>query len=104
MSFEAITEITRAETDAKAAVASAEAKARQMLADAENAGKASIEAACSKADGELSELRRKADEKAMTEASGLSNAMENKKAALRVKAEAKLEKAAALVVERIVNS
>ena len=104
MSFEAITEITRAETDAKAAVASAEAKARQMLADAENAGKASMEAARAKAEGELAELRRLADEKALTEAGSLSNSMENKKAALRVKAEAKLEKAAALVVERIVNS
>ena len=104
MSFEAITEITRAEADAKAAVANAEAKARQMLADAENAGKASVEAARAKADGELGELRRKADDKALTEASGLSNSMENKKAALRAKAEAKLEEAAALVVERIVNS
>ena len=53
---------------------------------------------------ELAELRRQADEKAMTEAEGLSKETENKKAALRAKAEARLEKAAALVVERIVNS
>ena len=40
----------------------------------------------------------------MTEAEGLSKETENKKAALRAKAEARLENAAALVVERIVNS
>ena len=104
MSFEALSSITRAEAEAKAAVAAAEAKARQMQTDAENAGKASIEAACIKADGELAELDRQADEKATTEAGGQANALENKKAVLRAKAEARLAQAAALVVERIVNS
>ena len=40
----------------------------------------------------------------MTEAGELSTETENRKAALRARAEARLEKAAALVVERIVNS
>ncbi len=104
MSFEAITSIADAEANAKAAVAAAELKSKQMLADAETAGKAAIEAAAVKAEEELTELRRKADEKAKTDAGGLSGELENKKAALRAKAEANLEKAAALVVERIVNN
>ena len=53
---------------------------------------------------QVSELRRQADEKAMDAASGLSRELEATKAALRAKAEAKLQQAATLVVERIVNS
>lgn len=103
MSFEAITGIVGAETQAKAAVAGAEARAKQMLTDAQSAGKASVEAACAKAEIELAELRRKAGEKARDQAGAFSGELENRKAALRAKAEARLEKAAALVVERIVN-
>ena len=104
MSFEAITSITEAEALAKTAVVQAEAKARQMIADAEAAGKAAVEAAAAKAESELVELRRQSDEKAVKAANELSHELENKKAALRAKAEAKLDQAAKLVVERIVNS
>lgn len=104
MSYEAITSVTQAEAEAKITVQNAEAKAKQMLADAENAGKAAIEAACAKAESELQELRARAGEKAVNEAGDLSKDMENRKAALRAIAEAKLEQAATLVVERIVNS
>lgn len=104
MSYEAITSVTQAENAAKSAVAAAEAKAKQMLADAENAGKAAIEAACIKAESELQELRTKAGDKAVNEAGDLSKDLENRKAVLRAKAEARLEQAATLVVERIVNS
>jgi len=104
MSFEAIVNIAAAEEKAKAMLAEAEAKARQMVSDAENEGKAAVEAACFKADDEVAELRKQADEKAAADAKELVSGNENKKAAMRAKAEARLEKAAALVVERIVNS
>ena len=103
MSFEAITSIAQAETDAKAAVAAAEAKAEQLLSDAEAAGKAAVEAACSKAEEELAELNRQAKEKAKGDAQTLAGELENQKAALRARAEARLDQAASLVVERIVN-
>ena len=103
MSFEAISRITQAEAEARAAVAAAEQEAKQMLSDAQSAGKASVEAACAKAEGELRQLGRKAEEKLGEDAGDLNRDMENKKAALRARAEARLEKAAALVVERIVN-
>jgi len=104
MSFEAITSIAQAEQEAKAAVAAAEAKAKQMLSDAEAAGKAAVEAAGAKADEELAELRRQAREKAKGDAQTLAGELENKKAALAARAETRLEQAASLVVERIVNS
>ena len=94
MSFEAITSITGAEAAAKATIAGAELKAKQMLADA--AGK--------KAEGELQELNRQAADKARADAETVSGELENRKAALRARAEARLEEAATLVVERIVNS
>lgn len=104
MSFEAIASIAEAEARAKQTAADAEARAKQMIADAETAGKAAVEAACEKADSEVAELRRQADEKAIREANARSSENENLKAALRAKAETKLNKAAKLVVERIVNS
>jgi len=104
MSFEAISDITQAEADAKAMVSAAETKARQMIVNAEAEGKAAIDAARAKADSELLELRKQADEKAKVNAQELSDDLENKKAALRAKAETRMEKAANLVVERIVNS
>ena len=104
MSFEAIADVTRAEAAAKNTIADAEAKAKQMLLDAENAGKASVEAACARAETELTELRAKAKEKAVSDAAELQKQLESKKTALRGTAEKRLDKAATLVVERIVNS
>ena len=104
MSFEAIYNIAQAEAEGKAAVAAAEQKAKGLIAEAESAGKASVEAAIAKAEGELAELRVKAAEKQRAEALRLADELETKKAVLLAKAEAKLDKAASLVVERIVNN
>ncbi len=104
MSFEAIQSVTQAESEAKTAVANAELKAKQMLADAQSAGRLAVETAVSKAEGELQELNRQAGEKAVAATQTLTAELSNKKAALRAKAEARLEEAATLVVERIVNS
>lgn len=103
MSFDAIASIAQAEDAAKVAVSYAEAQAKQMAADAEAAGKASIEAAVAKAESEIAELKRRTEQKAQGDAEKLSGTIENRKAVLRAAAEAKLEAAAALVVERIVK-
>lgn len=103
MSFDAIASIAQAEDAAKVAVSYAEAQAKQMAADAEAAGKASIEAAIGKAESEIAELKRRTEQKAQGDAEKLSGTIENRKAVLRAAAEAKLEAAAALVVERIVK-
>ena len=89
MSFEAIKGISDAEVQGKAKVAEAEAKARQMLVDADSAGKAALEAAKS----QTAEKTAALDSEMLAEADQLRRA-----------AELKLEDAAALVVERIVGS
>ena len=104
MSFEAISNIAQAEAQAKTTVLNAEARAKQLAVDTENAGKLAVEAAVQKADAELKELSRQVNEKATAQAAELSGELDNQKAALRAKAEAKLDAAAAIVVERIVNS
>lgn len=104
MSFEAVSNIAQAEAQAKVTVAEAESKAKQMLADADTAGKLAIGAACGKNRGGAQGAQPQVSEKARAQAKGLSGDLENQKAALRARAEGRLEQAAALVVERIVNS
>lgn len=104
MSFEAINSITEAEARARELVYQAEQKARQMVSDEENAGLAAVDAALDKAASELKELNRQADKKVRSDSESLSNDAENRKAVMRSHAEARLDKAASIVVERIVNS
>ena len=56
-----------------------------------------------KAAAELAGLREKSGEKAKEGARQLASDTENRKAAMRARADARLEKAAALIVERVVN-
>lgn len=104
MSLDAIKTVGQAEENARRIRQDAIAAAKRAIAEAEAAGEESIKAAEKRAEEELRELRRKSDEKATEDAGELARSTENKKAALRVKAEAKLDSAAMLVVERIVNS
>ena len=103
MAFDAITSIAQAEDAAKVAVQYAQAQAKQMLADAEAQGKAEIDAAVARAEKELRTLQQKSDAKSVEDAKKLLGEMETKKAVLKAGAEAKLEAAASLVVERIVK-
>ena len=56
-----------------------------------------------RAEKELDELRKKSDEKSVSDAKKLRRELDTKKAILRAGAESKLEAAATLVAERIVN-
>ena len=103
MSLEAITSVTNAEREAKAAVAAAQVQARQLLADADTAGKAALDAARAKADSELETLRVRAEERSRTDAAALTRELGSRREELCRKAEAKLDAAAALIVERIVK-
>lgn len=103
MSFEAIDNITAAEENARKIVADAEAAAKQLIAEAEIGGKASVQSAVKKAEQELIELKQKTEAKAAADVDDIKSANENKKAVLKAKAESRMEQAAALVVERIVN-
>ena len=103
MSFDAITSIAQAEDAAKVAVQYAQAQAKQMLADAEADGKGEIDAALARAEKELRALRQKSDAKSVEDAKKLLNELETKKAVLQAGAEARLDAAAALVVERVLK-
>ena len=52
---------------------------------------------------ELQTLRAKSDEKAKADAETLAAETKNKEAAMRIKAKTNLDRAASLIVERIVN-
>ncbi len=104
MSFEAITGITNAESEAKAQIAAAEARAKQMISDVRADGKAIVSAAISKAEAELVQLRLQSDEKAEAAGKSLLEELAQQKAVLKAQAESRMDKAAALIVERIVKS
>ena len=103
MSFEAITTIRDAENRAKQIQADAQAAAAAAVEAARAEGKAAIEAAVGKAQRELQTLRAKSDEKAKADAEKLAAETKNKEAAMRIKAKTNLDRAASLIVERIVN-
>lgn len=104
MSLEAIKQISLVEEGAKKAKAEAFAAAKKAINDAEADGRRAVEQAKAKAADELRELTRKADDKAKSQAQALAATTENRMASMRVRAESNLDKAAELVVERIVNS
>ena len=103
MSFDAITGIAQAENAAKVAVSFAEAQAKQMIADAEAAGKEAVEAALKKADRDLELLARQSEIKAEDNAAAAAGKLDTRKAVLRAAAESRMDRAASLIVERIVN-
>mgnify|MGYP004718038239 FL=1 len=103
MSFEAITTIRDAENRAKQIQADGQAPAAAAVETAQAEGKAAIEAAVGKAQRELQTLRAKSDEKAKADAEKLAAETKNKEAAMRIKAKTNLDRAASLIVERIVN-
>lgn len=103
MSFEAITTISEAEKNAKRGKAQALADTKAAEAAAEAEGKAAVAVAVKKAGDELRESLDKADAQAAAAAQQMADDTENKIAAMRVRAERRLDKAASLIVERIVN-
>ena len=104
MSLEAMKDISEAEEKAKTIRAEAAADVKRMLAEAEAAGKAAVAAAEKKAAGELATLSKKADEKAVESAKTLASENDEVKDRLRPQAEANMDRAVSLIVERIVNS
>ena len=103
MSLEAMDAIALAEEKARQIRAGAVREAKKALEEAEQASKIAMMAAEAKADGEIRELMRKADEKAREDAQVLASNTRNRRAAMKARAERKMEDAVALVMERIVK-
>ena len=104
MSLEAMETLAASEELVRRMRADAAAAAKQSIAEARENGERLIAEAIRKSTEEIGELARQSDEKAKAEALDLAGNNENRKAAMRAKAEAKAEQAVALIVERIVNS
>ena len=78
-------------------------RAKKTVADAYLAGEAQLREADERAVSEIKQMMNEINERAKADAEKKASETENKKAVLRVRAERNTEKAAALIVERIVN-
>jgi len=103
LSFDAIETLNGVEERVKRMRADAAAEAKQNAANARKKGEQLVAEAIANADREVKEQLRLADEKARTAARALADNNENRKAALRARADARMDSASAFVVERIVN-
>ena len=104
MSLEAIQMVTRAEAETKQRKADAITAAKKLVAEAEQAGKQALQAACSDADAKAKELMVQAEERAAARAAEIAAQSGQDRAALCSAAENKLDEAAALIVRRVVSS
>ena len=104
MSLEAIKSIGETEENARQALLYAQQRARNSIEEARISGNEAVSAAAARADSEVLQLRRDADANAAESAKALVSSTANRRASLRARAESRLDKAAELIVERIVNS
>jgi V/A-type H+-transporting ATPase subunit G/H len=103
MSLEAIKSISEAEERARKAKQEAQQRAEKAADDARKAGNDAIEATIERAQTEVAALKRAADAKAAESAKELVSTTANKRAAIRARAEGRLDAAAGIIVERIVG-
>lgn len=103
MAIEAITKISETEQRMKQLKEQAEAEAKKTRERAREAGQAALDQSIDMGNREVIELIKNAEEKANNKAQELLSGSENKKAAMRARAEANLDKAASYIIERIVN-
>ena len=96
--------IKTAEEEARLTIMLAERTARQTVEEAIKAGKDSVESTLVRAESEIAHLRRYADKKAAAQAVELASTTANRQATLRARAERRLDEAAKLIVERILNT
>lgn len=103
MSFIAITTISEAEENARRLKAQAVTDAKTAEHEAKIAGEAAVKEAIERASEEVRNKRATMDAEANVAAQKLADDVENKKAVMRASATSRKDKAASLIVERIVN-
>jgi vacuolar-type H+-ATPase subunit H len=103
MSLEALDTIALAEEKARQIRAAATTEASKTLREAQEAVTVMVAAAEGKADAEIKELTRKADEKAKEDAETLASNTRNREAAMQAHADRKMDGVVGMIVERIVN-
>ena len=103
MSLDALKKIKTTEDEGRAAIAAAREKAREVVDNAEEAGMQTLDLTRLRAESEIAELMRAYDQQAAEIARELAATTANRQAMLRARAEGRLEKAAAFIVERIME-
>jgi V/A-type H+-transporting ATPase subunit G/H len=103
MSLDVIKSIGDAEELARQARLAAQTKAKNMIAEAEKKGQAVVLDAVTRAEADVKRLLDEAENKAASSAAGLLSTTSEKQAEIRRLAECRLDDAAGLIVERIVN-
>lgn len=104
MTLEAIKTINDAEEAAKRQKQEALHESKRLIAETEENGRRAVAEATAKAAAELAHIKKEAVELATKQAHDLARNTENRKAAMMVKADSRIERAIDLVVERIVKN
>lgn len=104
MPLETLNVITQAEETAGRIESDAAATAKQRIADAGKAGEAAVKAARQRAEKELEQSRFELEQHGKEASMAKARETEMEKTKLRTRAEQRLDQAAQLIVERIVNS
>lgn len=104
MSLDAMKQVTQAEQETRDRKAEALTAAKRAVADAERDGKARLQEARSQAESQVRGFLRQAEEQAARHTDEVLAEKRKACGALREKAEARLDEAAALIVRRVVNS
>lgn len=104
MSLDAIAQVAAAEEATQGRLLEAQAEAKALVADAERSGKKRIDEARSQAEAEVKTLLAGAETRAADHAKEVMAQAERDCAALRATAQERLDRAADLITERVVNS
>ena len=103
MSLEALDTIALAEEKARQIRAAAQAEAKKAIQEAQDTVAIILAAADGKAEAEIKDIIRKADEKAKEDAGVLASNTRNRQAAMKARSDRKMEQVVDKIVERIVN-
>lgn len=103
MSLEAIKSIKATEEEARKLIVQAQQNAKKAISDAERSGADAMSAGVQRAEAEISALMKATEAKAGKNAEELMQNTANKCAAMRVKAESRIESAASHIVRRVVE-
>ena len=103
MPLEAIKNVNNAEDAAKNSIAKATADAKNSIEQARAKGMEKVKQEASKAEEEVKVLLQASGQKATEHAEKLSEQTANRAAAITAHAEAKMDQAVNLIIERIVN-
>ena len=103
MPLDAIISIRAAEDEAVKAKLDSQQKAQDAIDAADKSGEEAVAATLARAEAEIAAFKRAADQMAESQAIELASSTANRQATLRARAERRLDSAASLIVERIVD-